>query len=186
VGPAAAAWKDGRYSKYVPKNLLSEYQNSVNLGDDLLSSMDDIALIEARVTDLLKRLGSGESGDLWRQLRGKWDDFMTAVKTGDSDAQALLAFEVGRLISRGAGEWAMWGEIGGQVDRLSRLRQSERKREAETQVQIPLDIVLILLGQIVRSSVEAIRRNTDESTAKRVIVEINSAYQSALGPGTNR
>jgi hypothetical protein len=82
-GAAAANFKDGRYSKYLPSRLLESYTNAKD-DPEILSLNDDIALTEARVTDVLQRVDANESGAMWDELSRLSKEVKLARKSGDA------------------------------------------------------------------------------------------------------
>lgn len=60
VGPANPAYRDGRYSRYMPKRLLEQYERAAGDGD-LLVMRDDVAIVDTRLAELLSKLDSGET-----------------------------------------------------------------------------------------------------------------------------
>ena len=72
-GPAAGSWKHGRYSKAMPTGLLTRYQEG--LGDKrFLELRDEIALLDARINDVLSGLRGGDEDwdrdtEKWREVR---------------------------------------------------------------------------------------------------------------------
>ena len=82
-GPASPTWKDGRHSRVLPRRLLAAAEASLR-DPNKLALEDELALIDARVNDILKRVDSGESGQLWRELRQTWRVYETARRAGDT------------------------------------------------------------------------------------------------------
>src|SRR5687768_3976371 len=68
VGAANPAFKTGRHSKYLPPRLQDRYQEALR-DATLLSVRDEIALLDARLEDLLRRADTGEAGKIWERLK---------------------------------------------------------------------------------------------------------------------
>jgi hypothetical protein len=56
VGPALPQFRHGRYSKYLPERLAERYQASLE-DSELLGLRDELGLVDARIADLLERVG---------------------------------------------------------------------------------------------------------------------------------
>lgn len=70
--------KTGRHSKYLPKNLLKNYQVALN-DPTLLQLHDEIALVDARLAQLLQMVDTGiESKEQWSNLQ---TEFSTVIAT---------------------------------------------------------------------------------------------------------
>src|SRR5690349_16659334 len=67
-GIARPSTTDARHSKDLPTHFLAHYDFTKN-DPTLLEQKDEIALMEARVHDLLRRVDAGESGHVWKLLR---------------------------------------------------------------------------------------------------------------------
>jgi hypothetical protein len=147
----------GRYSKHLPARLAERYGEALS-DPELLALREEVALTDARIADLLKRVDTGESGRLWRGLGAAWKDFTKARHGKDTDGMAAALDKVGGLIGRGQADYATWGEIGGLLDQRRRLVESERKRLVEMQQVITAEKAMILLAAVV----DVIRKNIDD------------------------
>src|SRR5688572_15275565 len=83
-GLAAGRWKDGRYSKALPPSLAAAYERA-RQDPELIALRDELALVDARLTDLLAGLGRGSSSDLWDALRMAWGKMEAAQRAGATD-----------------------------------------------------------------------------------------------------
>ena len=71
----------GRYSKDLPARLAGRYREAQS-DPELLALRDEVALVDARLGDVLGRVDSGESGALWKQLSNSWQAFIKARRRG--------------------------------------------------------------------------------------------------------
>ena len=146
VGIAAGNFKTGRYSKNLPTRMLEKYQEARTDGD-LLALRDDIALVDSRLEDMLGRVDTGESGEMWASLLSSLEECKkqrhkldNARRTQDQkkilDAEsgltdALDTMEV--LAQAGLSDYAAWGEIRSLLEQRRRtarvsVRRAERSR----------------------------------------------------------
>lgn len=167
VGPALPQWKDGGRSKYLPKRLLDDYQASLDNPDKLLLDAD-IALIDSRLSDVLRRVDSGESGRLWTELRETVREYEAAQRARDTASVALAVNTLVDLVKRGQHDSAAWAEITGLIERRRKLVESERKRLVEAQQLVHVEQAAALLALMV----DAVRRHvTDPATLRAVVHE---------------
>lgn len=136
-GVAAPGFKDGRYSKVLPKRMLERY-NAAITDPELLNLSAEIAIVDARLSDLLVRVESGDAGEIWDKLvkaRQKYADASLKADIPEMGAQldAMCA-----LIDRGAADVAAWREIHGVLEQRRRLVESERKRLVEQEQMLTL------------------------------------------------
>lgn len=166
VGMAVNTFKDGRYSKYLPTRLNERYQEA-RTDPDLLALREDIALVDSRLSDLLKRVDTGESGGIWQQLQQAFAEFGKARGKGDVPGMTARLGEVEALITRGLADYAAWEDVGKTLDRRQKLVESERKRLVEMQQVITTTQAMILLAAVV----ETVKRNV---TDKRALAAISA------------
>ncbi len=173
AGPASGTWIDGRHSKVLPKRLLADYQASLDDPDRLVLNAE-IAVIDGRIADVLKRVDTGESGAIWSQIRQAWSEFEDADAAGDMESRARAQRQLASLIVRGANDWAAWADVLGLIERRRKLVESERKRLVEAQQMIHVEQAMGLLGLMV----DAVRRHVDDDLTLRAIVD---EYSSLVG-----
>jgi hypothetical protein len=58
-GPASVHYKDGRHSRFLPARMFADY-TAAGLDPELMSLRRDLALLDARIIDVLKRVDQGE------------------------------------------------------------------------------------------------------------------------------
>ena len=143
-GIASANWKHGRYAKYLPTRLLEQYQEGLK-DDDLLALRDEISLVRSRLTDLLQRVDSKESGHLWKLLQKEANLFDKANREQRMEDASEHLTEIRRLIRVGLADWAIWDEVGSTLEMHRRLVESERKRLVDMQQLITYEDAMSLI-----------------------------------------
>ncbi len=147
-GLALPQTKTGRYSKYLPARLAARYQEASTDGE-LLHLREDIALLDARLADLLGRVDSGESGAIWRMLRKAFDALQIARLSGNTIGMRDALGEIELLIVKGLADYAAWADVQQVLDQRRRLVESERKRMVEMQQMITSERAMLLMGAVV-------------------------------------
>lgn len=147
-GPAASQFKHGRYSKLLPVRLAATYQQAVS-DADLLALRDDIALVDARLGDILGRVDSGESGEAWRLAREAYKALTDGLAAGDTAASKAALSDLDGIIRRGQGDYAAWREVGDLLDRRERLVRSERRRLVELQQTMTIEQAMVFTGAVI-------------------------------------
>src|SRR5262245_3359933 len=170
VGIASPSFKTGRHSKYLPGRL-AERSEEAQRDPDRLALRDEIALLAARVNELLQRAHSGESGQLWVQLQSRWRDFERFRASGDVKNMQLALETFAEPLSKGVADHAAWTEIGQLQDRRQRLVEAERRRLEQTQQTLTVEEAMGLL----RTVLDVIKRNvTDRTVLSRIATELAS------------
>lgn len=149
--------KTGRYSKYLPGRMLEHYADAIN-DPELLNLRQEIALAEARITDLLSRVDSGESGKLWKQARAAWQQLNQARNEGDLNAEAEAADKLSHLLVRGQADYTVWHEVMVMIEQRRKLVESERRRLVDMQQMITAEQAMALVSAII----DTVRRNVSD------------------------
>lgn len=141
-------WKDGRYSKDMPSRLAERYTKAVE-DKELLNLREEIGVIEARIGDLLTRVDTGESGSMWRAIKTNYSTLRKAASSGDQQAFADSLNELGRLITKGSGDYTAWDEVLRTISHRRKLVESERKRLTEMNQMITTEQAMAMLSFVV-------------------------------------
>jgi hypothetical protein len=171
VGIASHAFRHGRYSKYLPTNMLPRYRQAYD-DPNLLALNEEIALVDARLADLLVRVDQGESGALWLELRSAHHDLLQARH--DTAKLAAALERIGNLIQRGATDTSFSKEIGEQIEQRRRLVESERRRLVELQQYMSYEQAL----GMAQALLEAIRTHVED---RKVLSAISTEFARILG-----
>ncbi len=159
-GMASANTKSGRYSKDLPTRLAARYDEARH-DSELLVLREDVALIDARLADVLGRVDTGESGEKWRQLRQAWNAYEGASEGKQGEALAWL----GALITVGTSDYAAWSDVRCLLQERCKLVESERKRLVEMQQVITAERAMVLLAMVT----DTIRRHVLDRDALAAI-----------------
>lgn len=150
VGVALPQFQHGRYSRYLPERLLERYEQSRS-DPDILAFRDELALTDARLLELIQRLGTGESGNLWLLLDSQYRDLMALWDEGDTDGIGQALTRLGRLIQQGATERSQWGEINEAIEQRRRIAESERRRLVDLQQSITAERAMVMISIILQT-----------------------------------
>ena len=67
-GPLNSRWKSGKYSRCLPQRLLATYSELLN-DPEYLEQREEIALLTARLAELLQALEAKDSSEIWEEIR---------------------------------------------------------------------------------------------------------------------
>ena len=146
-GIASPHYKDGRYSKVLPTRLAARYMEAQR-DPALLELREDVALLDARLADLLARVDTGESGAIWQSLAAARKEAIDAKQAGKQEEQAKALNTIMQLISQGHADYRAWGEVGAVLEQRRKLVESERKRLVEAQQTLTVEKAMLLIGAI--------------------------------------
>lgn len=137
-------FKTGRWSKDLPTRLAARFAESQS-DPNLLVLREDISLLDVRLADVLGRVDTGESGELWRRLGKAWAIYREEI---DPIKQAEALVTIGGLIVSGTQDYAAWADVRSLLQERVRIVESERKRLVEMQQIITAEQALVLMGVI--------------------------------------
>lgn len=176
-GPASVHFKDGRYSQFLPACFFDAYERAAN-DPKLLELRRDIALVDARMIDILKQVDTGESGAMWREAQAAMARFTRAQTQGDIEAMQRALAQVQRLITRGAADYAAWGEIGALIEQRRKLCESEQRRVTMAHEILTVEQAMFLLRQVVAT----IQRHvTDRQALSAIALELQALGHAGNG-----
>lgn len=180
-GIASAHFSTGKYTKDIPSRLAARYEAALK-DDRLLEVRDDIALIEMRIGDLVSRMDTGESGEVWSLLKGTYSDLRKAASSNDQAKFAEALSDMGRLINRGKQDYATWDEIFKAVGQNRRLRETEQKRLVQLQQVMTAEQAMSMLGFVVSTikgrAYETLEKNDADKFLAAVTQDLNKYLAS--------
>lgn len=144
-GAASSQYKDGRYSKYMPKRLLDAAIAAAD-DPDLLSLRAEIGLVYARLADVLTRVDTGESGKMWEAVKSAVLSYRQKRGTRD-EMIALSVLE--DAIDAGKSDTEAWREIADLIEQRRKLVESEQKRLVAMNQFITAERAMLLVGALV-------------------------------------
>lgn len=150
-------FRRGLYSDALPPRLRKRYIETLN-DPNRLALDEQMAVLEARTEDLLTRVDTGESGQIWIDLQSAWGEMAAARRRKDAEATAEALERIGRLISRGYADHRAWADVRDTIQDLRRVKESERKRLVEAQETLTLQQAMALVTALQ----ESIKRNVTD------------------------
>ena len=172
-GIASPSLKSGRYSKNLPTRLMEKYDAARKDGD-LLALRDDLALLDARLEDVLAKVDTGESGETWKALLSavhEFDSAERALESCDSEVkranwkhdreEAMRTIIV--LCQAGMSDYAAWSEVKSLLESRRKISETEQKRLVAMQQMITNDQLAVLQANILAS----IKRHVTDPIALR-------------------
>lgn len=171
AGPAHPSYKHGKHSKVLPQRMRADYDRAI-ADEELMSLRSEIAVIDARINDLLTRADSGESGRLWRQLSAQMQA-VDAARNPETVEREMT--KTRQLIHAGDADGALWDEIREAVLTRERLVRSERKRLVEARLLISVEHAQLAMAMFVDAAKEAVGNDP------KIMGKIVDAYTRITG-----
>jgi hypothetical protein len=163
-------FKHGRYSRSVPDRLVSRYEEALS-DEERHDLRDEIALSEAKVSDLLRNMESGESDRLWLELR----KMERQLRAAPPDKRAPILAELLDVVRRGGDEAQAWADVDRWIYRKQRAVEADVRVAQVKQEMVSAEEVMALVAAIL----DSIRRHVeDQGTRSALARDIR-----ALGSG---
>ena len=171
-GFASANFKHGKFSRFLPKGLKDAYERALR-DHELLSLRDEIALLEARGVELLKRIKEAPSLP-WDEVINGLDGLAKAK--GHEYDQQLLALRESAARGRDATtpREKTWASLQSLFQDKARLVAAESRRLHEMSQFVTKEQALVLFHSVG----DAVRENVSDP---KVLAAIQSSLARLLG-----
>lgn len=146
-GVAHPRFKTGRYSKYLPGDLVARFEKCAS-DPELLSLRDEIALIDIRLGELAKVVLDSGGPSYFDDIVRIYEEMKTARDKKDSAAFFGAITEFGEVVHKGGSIREAWAEITDLQDHRRKLAEAERKRIIDAQQMITIEQAMVLLARI--------------------------------------
>jgi hypothetical protein len=149
TGIASPHYKTGARSKYLPTRLLGRVEEALN-DPGLLDLRRDIALLEARLSEVLGQLDRDGAGD-WSEVRSSYLALVAAIRRQDKAGITTILSQLNTLISKGADDAALWEQVGVLLEQRRRAIESESRRMVQMQQTISVNQAMVLVTALLAS-----------------------------------
>jgi hypothetical protein len=174
VGHALPQTTNGKYSKFIPTRLAAKYA-AAERDPKLLSLQSELALVDARLADVLSRVDRGESSSHWQALQGAYRAFQEACRTGDESAMTAALEALGAPIEAAIQDYQAWAHISGLIEQRRKLAETEHKRLVTSQQMINSTEAMVLVARLTDITSKAVlgiaKRLSGEALAVAPAVE---------------
>lgn len=162
-GIASPHYKTGARSKYLPARLLGRVEEALN-DPGLLDLRRDIALLEARLSEVLSQLDRDGAGD-WSEVRSCYLSLVAAMRRQDKAGMATALSQLNTLINRAADDAALWEQVSALLDQRRRAIESESRRMVQMQQTITTNQAMVLVTALLSSIKEHV---TDRQALSKI------------------
>jgi len=167
-GVASPHFKTGRHSRNLPTRLLERYEEA--LADPEMHSLEaEIALVDARIDDLLRQTDEGGGGDIFLEIEDAYKAFNYASQDGDKKAMRENLRRLDDAIRRGRSESYVWEEIRSLQEQRRKLVLAEAKRLQMTGQTVTVKNVNLLISALL----DAVRQEVKDT---RVLARISDEF----------
>ena len=171
-GAANPAFKHGRRSKFLPPEIRAHYEAAL-ADTELLALRDELALLDARLNQVLGQLETGDAtawrAELVQQMAALEETLRTANYTELPHAvRALRA-----VVKAGAEAGTIWAEARTLIQERRKVAETERRRQEAMQQTMTAREAMVLA----RALADAVQRHVPD---RRVLAAINADLSAVL------
>lgn len=179
IGVADHSFKSGRYSRYLPTQLDQLYREALS-NPELIEMGDHIALLEARMQEMLATSSAGDPVPKWSDIAEVFAE-VTMVVLGGEHSKVTAALERMQKVIDGGMKWdTTWNQIGGIMEQLRKLTDTEVKRKKELNQMVPVERVVAMMAAVA----SAVKRNVkDPEQIAAVYRELSVLHGTDTVPG---
>lgn len=181
-GIASPHFKTGRHSKYLPTRMIEAYEAARQDGE-LLDLTNEIAVLDARINDLMRRVDTGEAGVLWGKAQTAFSDLESARVSQDADGMRTALFELGGLLKKGHSDYAVWAEIQNLMEQRRKLVETERRRRVDMHTMMRDDEAMLLVSYLISSVTTHVK---DRDTLAAIQLDLTRALGTRVPAGVTR
>lgn len=165
------------HSKFLPARLASRYEE-MRADQDLLTLKREVALVRTRLTELLGRIDEGGGSGAVKQSARAFRDLRIAMAAQDKSATEKAFSELSEGIARLEKEVAVWDDINSTIGILTRVSESERKREMDADYVIKVESALTVMGVLVDIVRDVV---TDKAQRMQIQQRIQKVIEAQVG-----
>jgi hypothetical protein len=146
AGPGHPAFKHGRYSRVIPKEIASLYHSGLS-DPNILEMTDELALLGARTGQLMERTRLGESEARWDNAREAMRVVLSFQAQGDSENLEEALSELSKVIFAKT-DHEGWREVLSVIDLRRKISSVERARLQAAQQVVTVAQLLGFAGAV--------------------------------------
>lgn len=172
--------EQGRYTGYAG-GLEAQYQSALQ-DRYLLHLRDEIAILDARVKDLLTQAKTGVNAATWKKVSEQWRQFRRAMAADDVKAINALIATIEQSFEEGRRDADLWVDIQSLMEQRRRLVETEQKYLHNTNQMITAEAALVLLSGMITAMKASVRKYVPNSeVTEAIVVDAQREYERLIG-----
>jgi hypothetical protein len=174
---ASPHYRNGHRSRYLrdlPRDLRAGYKAA--LADPERTALgDELAVLEARIGQLLRRLSESASPP-WAEVLGTLDGLTAATHGGDAGSFRVAFDHHARVVRAGAeaaaAQAAVWKELQEVINLKVKTASAEARRLHELRAYVPVEFCLTLVAAVTAAARDSVRDADDLRRLQRSLIAI--------------
>lgn len=170
----------GRYTGYV--GALEEKYQSALQDRYLLHVRDEIAILDARLKDLLKQAKEGINAASWKKFSAQYRILKTSIETKNFSALQSILATMDQAMEEGRRETELWTDIQSVMEQRRKLVETEQKYLSQTNQMIPLESAIILLSGTITAIKNSLKKYVaDREIEETIVLDAQREYERLIG-----
>ena len=177
VGPAHPSFKTGRYSRWSLPDEIKDAWQRAREAPELMGMGDEVALLDARLYQLLDRIAKAEpSAAAFARAQKAYDELRAATAANRPGRMRAATADLEEALRDGAEVEATWAQVVALVGEGRKLRDSERRRVEAGRAYLTAEAAMAMVAKVI----EVCRRYLPPDKYSEFAVEMN--LQLGLAP----
>lgn len=165
------------FSAYVPARYRDRFIEATE-SEERLSNHQMISLVDLRVSMLLERVDTAESGQRWQECKAAMRELTVAMRSGQQEAVAQAFADLNTAVNRGVADHHNWQEIMNSIEVRRRVTETELKRIKAAEEFMSAAEAL----EIIQVIAESVNRHVQDAVAKALV---QADIERAIGAAGN-
>ncbi len=173
AGVASRAFKHGRYSRFLPKDLRKQYEQT-KTDPQLLSNEPDLRLMDVRLQGLIANLDNTASLEAFSQAQVAWELLEQAQDTGNLIEMGRIMLRLRGLMRRTVPAGQVWEAIERVTEHRRKLLESENRRIHQNANSMSGEQILALIEYIVDVLRTSVQKYADRLIASKILNQVTT------------
>lgn len=170
----------GRYTGYV--GALEEKYQSALQDRYLLHVRDEIAILDARLKDLLKQAKEGVNAAAWKKFSAQYKVLKSSLENKNFSALESILKTMDDAMEEGRRENELWADIQGTMEQRRKLVETEQKYLSQTNQMIPLEAAIVLLSGTITAIKNSLKKYVaDRQIEETIVLDAQREYERLIG-----
>lgn len=139
--------KSGRYSKFLPSKL-DEMYCEARSNPDILDMREHIALLEARMQEILEESTSEGTAPKWSEVAEIFAEIETALLCAETDKVVAAMERMHKILDDGKRWDRTWVQVTDLMEQLRKMSDTDIKRQKDLNLMVPVERVVILMAAV--------------------------------------
>lgn len=171
----------GRYGGSLSGKRADAYKSALQ-DHYLLHLRDEIAVLTARINDLLEQTEEGVNAKTWKETQQLWARFARAYRRDDRDAMDEMVVRLTELIETGKRDSDIWTDVERLFEQRRKLVETEQRHLNSTGQTMTAEAALVMIAAAINALKESVKKYVaNRELQQAIIVDAQYEYAKVVG-----